>query len=39
MTHLKVFALAALFGLGAYAVILGVIRVTKALGFVDWVMR
>lgn len=39
MTHLKVFALAAFFGLGAYAVILGVIRVTKALGFVDWVMR
>ncbi len=39
MSHLKVFALAAVFGLGAYAVILGIIHVTRALGFIDWVMR
>lgn len=39
MFHLKVFALAAVFGLGAYAVILGIIHVTRALGFIDWVMR
>jgi hypothetical protein len=39
MTHLKVFALATVFGLGAYAVILGLIHVSRATGFLEWIMR
>lgn len=39
MTHLKVFALAAAFGLGAYAAIQGLIYATKGTGFLEWLTR
>lgn len=39
MTHLKVMALAATFGLGAYAAIQGVLYATKGTGFLEWLMR
>jgi hypothetical protein len=34
--HLKVFGIAAGFGLGAYAVMLALVMITKRLGLLDW---
>jgi hypothetical protein len=34
--HLRVFAIAILFGLGAYAVIQVLIAITRHLGWLDW---
>lgn len=39
MVHLKVIALAAAFGLGAYAAIRGLIHATQSTGFLEWLMR
>jgi hypothetical protein len=39
MVHLKVFALAVAFGLGAYAAIRGLIHATEGTGFLEWLMR
>lgn len=35
--HLKVIALAAGFGLGAYAVIVGLVVASRRLGLLDWI--
>lgn len=37
MAHLKVFVRAAIFGLAAYAVILGLVWASKQAGLLDWV--
>ncbi len=37
MIHLKVFVRAACFGLAAYAVILGLVYVSKQAGLLDWI--
>jgi hypothetical protein len=34
--HARVFAIAILFGLGAYAVVQGLIAITRQLGWLDW---
>jgi hypothetical protein len=34
--HLKIIAIAVLFGLGAYAVVLVLIRASRMLGVLDW---
>jgi hypothetical protein len=39
MTHLKIVAIAAAYGLGAYAVIQGLIHATKTTGFLEWLTR
>ncbi len=39
MNHLRVMALAAAFGLGAYAAIQGLLHATKGTGFLEWLMR
>jgi hypothetical protein len=39
MTHLKIFAVAAAFGLGAYAAIQGLLHATKDTGFLEWLTR
>jgi hypothetical protein len=35
--HLKVFAVAAAFGLGAYAIVLGLLAITRRSGLIDWI--
>jgi hypothetical protein len=37
MVHLKVFVRAAVFGLAAYAVVLGLVYVSKQAGLLDWI--
>ena len=37
MAHLKLFAIAAGFGLAAYAVVVGLVAASKRLGLLDWV--
>jgi hypothetical protein len=37
MAHLKVIAIAAAFGLAAYAMIVGLIVISKRLGWLDWI--
>jgi hypothetical protein len=37
--HARVFAIAIVFGLGAYAVVQGLIAVTRYLGWLDWLHR
>lgn len=39
MKHLKVFALASVFGLGAYAAVRAFIYATKDTGFLEWLTR
>lgn len=39
MTHLKIVAIAAAYGLGAYAVVQGLIHATKTTGFLEWLTR
>lgn len=36
MVHLKVMLLAAVFGLAAYAVVLGLVYVSKQAGLLEW---
>lgn len=37
MVHLKVFALAAAFGLSAYAVIAGLLYLSRQAGLLEWI--
>lgn len=37
MVHLKVFAMAAAFGLAAYAVIAGLLFLSRQAGLLDWI--
>jgi len=37
MAHLKVFLRAAMFGLAAYAVVLGLVYASKQAGLLEWV--
>ena len=37
MVHLKVFARAAVYGLAAYAVVVGLVYVSKQMGLLDWI--
>ncbi len=37
MVHLKVFARAAVFGLAAYAVVAGLVYVSRQMGLLDWI--
>jgi hypothetical protein len=39
MVHLKVIGVATAFGLGAYAVVQGLIHLSKAVGLLEWLAR
>lgn len=39
MVHFKIVAIAAVFGLGAYAAVQGLIHATKTTGFLEWLTR
>ncbi len=39
MAHVKVFVAAAVFGLAAYAVVLGLVRWSNSAGLLEWLVR